>query len=116
MENFLLNLCLLVILSSMLVPVAFLYEFTTGQLSQFLGRAGRLQSEFKFAGKTYQEPGRIDLYQFCINAEVPPKVASGYLDRQLEAFGAIRDVDVDGQVTYYFGPAKQKFILKHRSD
>lgn len=96
-----------------LLPIALFYEFTTGQLSQFFGRAGRLRREFKCAGKASREQGRINRYQFCINAEVPPKVASRYLDREVEAFGGIRDVD--GQINYYFGPAKQKFMLEYQS-
>lgn len=55
-------------------------------------------------------PGQFRLLEFCIEAEVDAKVGKRFLQKQVKEFAGIVDVDQFGDVVYFFGDAKGKFL------
>lgn len=75
----------------------------------------KMQRAFKYAitRPRFQDesvPGRFRLLDFCLEAEVDAKKAKRYLQKQVDDFGGVVDVDAHGDLIYYFADAKAKFL------
>ncbi len=75
----------------------------------------RMQAAFKAEVKrTYYTrdsvAGHVSLLDFCLEARVSVKTAKRFLGRQVTDFAGVVDVDQFGDLQYYFGEAKAKFL------
>ena len=55
-------------------------------------------------------PGQIRLLEFCLEAEVSAKIGKRFLEKKVEEFSGVVDVDQFGDIVYFFGDAKGKFL------
>ena len=55
-------------------------------------------------------PGRFCLLDFCLKAEVDAKTAKRFLQKQVDDFWGIVDVNEHGDLISYFTDAKTKFL------
>lgn len=93
-----------------------LYSFRSGRRYKLQAIQDRMlrtfrreiTSSYKLSQK--DPPGKFRLLEFCAEAEVDAATGKLFLQGRVAEFGGIVDVDKFGDIAYYFGDTKVKFI------